>query len=214
MADTAGVGCGIDARAEIGLGTATAGGDVDVFAFGEGGGFFDADDVVFEAEVGIDVVLGLEVAGDDAAAVGEGEDAAVAEIVRQTAEETEAEILEVFEVGLGDFAEEEALEAGAALAIVGAHLGEEPKTFTATAGATIADGGGAVGGIAGASGRAGGELTVLKDEARADEVFELIFGATGFDGGANVGIDHNNLRFRGFRFGRFCVRRSRARYRR
>ena len=44
-----------------------------VFAGGEGGGFLDADDVVFEAEVGVDVLFALEMAGDDPRAIGEGE---------------------------------------------------------------------------------------------------------------------------------------------
>jgi len=57
VADAAGVGGGIDARAPTGLGSAVAGDNIVIFAGGEGGGFLDADDVIFEAEVGIDVFL-------------------------------------------------------------------------------------------------------------------------------------------------------------
>ena len=76
VADAAGVGGGIDAGTPVGFGGAAAGGDVLVFAGGELGGFLDADDVVFEAEVGINVLFALVMAEDDAGAVGEGEDAA------------------------------------------------------------------------------------------------------------------------------------------
>ena len=69
MADAAGIGGGIDARPPVRLGGAEAGADVLVFARGESGGFLDADDVVFQAQVGIDVFFVLEMAGDDAGAV-------------------------------------------------------------------------------------------------------------------------------------------------
>jgi hypothetical protein len=96
VADAAGVGGGVDTGTPIRLRGATAGGDVLVFAVGEGGGFFDADDVVLEAEVGIDVFFVLEVAGDDARAIGEGKDAAVGgELMRQCAEDAAAEVFEV-----------------------------------------------------------------------------------------------------------------------
>ena len=177
VADAAGVGGGVDAGTPVGFGGAAAGGDVLVFARGERGGFLDADDVVFEAEVGVDVLFALVMAEDDAGAVGEGEDAAGGvELVGQAGEEALAEVFEVFEVGFADFAEEEAFEAGDALAIVGAHLGEEPVGFAAAASAAVADGGGAVGLIAEAGGGAGGELPGLEDDAGADEVQELVAG--------------------------------------
>ena len=69
MADAAGIGGGIHARPPGGavgheFGTAIATGDVFVFFGGERGGFLDTDDVVFEAEVGIDIVFILEMADD------------------------------------------------------------------------------------------------------------------------------------------------------
>jgi hypothetical protein len=69
VADAAGVAGGIDAGAPILFGSAATGGEIDVFAVSESGGFLDADDVVFEAEIGIDLVFGLEMAGDDAGTV-------------------------------------------------------------------------------------------------------------------------------------------------
>ena len=52
------------------------GGDVLVFAIGEGGGFLNTDDVVFEAEEGIDFLLMLVMAGDDTGVILEEEGAA------------------------------------------------------------------------------------------------------------------------------------------
>ena len=56
---------------------AAAGGNVLVFAIREGGGLLNANDVVFQAEVGVHVVFVLEMTGDDARAIGEGQGAAV-----------------------------------------------------------------------------------------------------------------------------------------
>ena len=64
------------------------------------------------------------------------------------------------------------------MAVVGAHLGEEPVGFAAAASAAVADGGGAVGAIAEAGGGAGRELPGLEDDAAADEVQELVAGTT------------------------------------
>ena len=152
-----------------------------MFAAGEGGGFFDADDVVFEAEVGVDVFLGLEVAGDDAGAVGEGEDAAVGrEFMGQGDEEAAAEVFEVFHVGFADFPQQQAFQARHALAVVSAHLGQEPVAFAAAAGAAVADGGGAVRAVAEAGGGGGGELALLQDDAGLDEVVHLVCGGSPF----------------------------------
>ena len=108
---------------------------------------------------------------DDAGAVGEGEEAAGGgELMREPAEEAAAEVLEVFEVGFADLAQQEAFQAGEALAVVHAHLGEEPEGFAAAAGAAVADGGGAVRAVAEAGGGAGGELLGLEEHAGADEV--------------------------------------------
>ena len=79
------------------------------------------------------------------------------------------QILEVFEVGFADCAQQQAFEAGQALAIVDAHLGQQPVRFAAAASAAIADGGGAVGLVAKAGGGAGGELPGLQRDAGTDE---------------------------------------------
>jgi len=232
MTDAAGVGGGVEARPPTGFGRTTAGGDVLVFAGGELGGFLDANDVVFEAEIGIDVLFALVMAEDDARAVLEGEDAAGGiEVVGEALEEALAEALEVFEVGFADFAEEEAVEAREALAIVGAHLGEEPVGFTAAAGTTIADRLGAIGEIAETRGGTGGELAGLEDDAGVEEVLDLIGRASGGSGRGGVAIQigrrtggagrsrdtavhRGTLRYtqsgtsRGLRFGATRVRRS------
>jgi hypothetical protein len=160
-----------------------------VFARGKGGGFLDADDVVFEAEVGIDVLFALKMAEDNPRAVGKGENAARGiELVGQTEEEAPAEVLEAFEVGFADFAEQEAFEPGHALAIIHAHLGEEPEGFAAAARAAKADGRGTVGQVAEAGRSAGVHLPGLKNDAGADEVLHLIRGTAGEPGGGGEAI--------------------------
>jgi hypothetical protein len=94
--------------------------------------------------------------------------------MRQAAQQAAAEVLEVFAIGLADFAEEEAFEVREALAIVERHLGEEPKGFAAAACAAEADGGGTAGMVAEASGGAGSELLRLEKDPGVDEVFHLI----------------------------------------
>src|SRR5262249_49758425 len=129
---------------------------------------------------------------DDAGAVFESEDAVGGvEFVFEGKEEALTEVVEVLAVGLADFAEEEAFEAGVALGIVSAHLGEEPVGFTAAAGATIADSGGAVGLVAETGGGAGGELAGLENDSGADEVFHLAGRATGEEAiaGVLVGVE-------------------------
>ena len=96
----------------------------------------------------------------------------------QAGEDVLAEVFKVFEVGLADLAQEEALEARDALAVVGAHLSEEPVGFAAAASATVADGGRAVGPIAEAGGGTGRELLFQEDDAGADKVQELVAGTT------------------------------------
>ena len=64
VTDSARVGGGIDARTPIGFAGAATSGDVLVFARGQRGGFLDADHVVFKAEVSIDILLRLEMAGE------------------------------------------------------------------------------------------------------------------------------------------------------
>ena len=85
-------------------------------------------------------------------------------------------------IGFADFAQEEAFESGHTLAIIGAHLGEEPVRFTAAASAAITDGGGSIGQVAQAGSGAGGELPGLEDEAGVEEVLDLVTRATGAGG--------------------------------
>lgn len=71
------VGRGVNPRAPIRLAAAQAGPNVLKFPPGQSCGLFNPDDVVLEAQVRIDVVFVLEVAGHKPRAVGEGQNAAV-----------------------------------------------------------------------------------------------------------------------------------------
>ena len=127
VTDAAGVGSGIDAGPPVLFGGAQAGGDVGVFAIGERGGFLDADEVVFETEVGIDITLFLEMAGDDAGTIFEQEGPTGRnEGMVETPKSATANVVEIFEIRFADFSNEEAFEPGVALAIIGAHLTKEP----------------------------------------------------------------------------------------
>ena len=177
VAKTAGVGSGIDAGPPVGFGSTAAGGDVLVFAQGELGGFLDANNVIFQAKIGIYVFLTLVMAEDNAGAIGKDEETARGvELVGQLVEEALAEVFKVFEVGFADFTEQEAFEAGNALAIIGADLGEEPVGFAAAARAAVADGFGAIRLIAEARGGAGSKLAGLEDNASLGDIEELVFG--------------------------------------
>ena len=147
---------------------------------GQGGGLLDADDVVFEAEEGVDFLLVLVMAGDDAGVILEEEGAARAvEGVREGGQDATAEIIEILGIGFADLAQEEALEPGDALTIVRAQLGEEPVGFAAAARAAVTDGFGSVRLIAQTGGGAGGELARLEEDAGADEILHLVGGAAG-----------------------------------
>ena len=195
VADAARVGGGIHAgppgraiRAE--LGRAATGADIRILLGTEGGGFLDSDHVVFEADMIIQILLVPEMLGDDARAVAEDDFAfADLEFVRDTPEDNAAQILEMFEVGLGGLAQEEAFEVGDALAIIQAHLGEHPERFTTATSAAESDGNGAIGKIA-LTGRAtGGELFVLECDSGLEEVFDLRFRAAEAEGSFEIGID-------------------------
>ena len=82
----------------------------------------------------------------------------------EAGEDALTKVLEAFEVGLADLAEEEAFQARHALAIVGTKLGDEPMGFAATACAAVANSFGAIRFVAEARGGAGGELPGLKND--------------------------------------------------
>ena len=94
-------------------------------------------------------------------------------------------------------AEEEALEAGETLAIVGAHLSEEPMGLAAAAGTPKADRGGTVREVTEAGSGAGSELFGLKDDAGMDEVEHLLKGAAGEPRGSGEMIDFSHSVTRG-----------------
>ena len=163
----------------MGLRRAAAGGDVLVLARGQLRGFLDPDDVIFQAQIGIDVLFALVMAELNARTVGEHEQAARGvKLMGQPGEEALAQVFKVFEVGFPDFAEEKALEAGHALAIVVAHLRKEPVGFAAAARSAVADSLGTVRLITEPGRRAGGKLPGLKDDAGLGKVEELGLGTT------------------------------------
>src|SRR5678816_3699254 len=101
--------------------------------------------------------------GNDFTAVGEGEHSALhTKDMRKVAKEADAKGLEVFEVGLAHFAEQQTLETGPALAIVGAHLREQPVTLAPATRTAIANGDGSIGRVAPARRRARCKLARLK----------------------------------------------------
>src|SRR5262245_50074897 len=116
--------------------------------------------------------------GDDFAAVGEGQHSALhAKDMRKVAKETGAKGREVFQVRLAHFAEQQALEAGPALAIIGAHLRKKPVAFASAPRAAVTNGDRAVRKVTPARRGAGLQLPRLKRDARAEEVDGLILRA-------------------------------------
>ena len=175
VADAAGIGSGIDAGPPVLFGGTQAGRDVGVFATGERGSLLDADEVVFEAEVSIDITFIMEMAGDDSGTIFEPEDPPGRnEGMVETPKSATADVIEVFEIGFADFSNEEAFEARIALAIIGADLRKEPMGFTAAASAAVTDEGGTFGIVTEAGGSAGLELTGVEADPSAGEVDELI----------------------------------------
>ena len=179
VTDAAGIGGGIDARAPAFFGGAAAGADVEIFGDGKSRGFLNADDVVFEAEIGIDIGLVLEVTDDDAGAVIEGEGMFGRDpLMREMTEDFPAKVLEIFDVGFAGFAQEKNFEIGEALAIIDADLSEHPMRFAAAASAAIADVLWAVIVVAETCGSAGAELGGLENDAGAGKVAGLVDGTT------------------------------------
>jgi hypothetical protein len=103
VADATGVGSRIHPGAPalaVGadLGTAQAGSDIGVFAQGETSGFLDADNVVFDADVFIEVALVLVVIDQDAGTVRKNEFSALGVLMRNVTKDALAQIFEVFTV--------------------------------------------------------------------------------------------------------------------
>ena len=194
MAHSTWIGGGIHARApwravRHQFGGAATGADIRILLWGKGGGFLDTDQVVFDANMIVQILLVLEMLGDDAGAIAENDFAfAHFEFVRDEAEDDTAKILEVFEIGLGGLAQEEALEVWHALAIVEAYLAEHPESFPAATSAAETDFGGAIGQIASVSSAGGGQLFVLKDDPGGEEVFDLFQGTAETEGQSEVGL--------------------------
>ena len=107
-------------------------------------------------------------------------------------EDALAEIFKILCVGLADLAEEETVETGDPLTIVGPHLGEEPVGFAAAARTAVADSSGAIRLIAQSGGGTGGELARLEEDAGADQVIHLVRQAPGLKTvvGILIGIKH------------------------
>ena len=95
----------------------------------------------------------------------------------------------MFGVGFADLAQEQALEAGKALAVIGPHLGQEPVRFAAATSAAVADGGGTIGLVTKTGGGAGAELALLEDQASGVEVGDLVLRAAGAFGGFELFLE-------------------------
>ena len=61
------------------------------------------------------------------------------ELMASMHEDPAAQIVQIFDVGLPDFAQEQAFYSGHALAVVSTHLGEQPVGFPAAARPAIAN---------------------------------------------------------------------------
>src|SRR6185295_6361438 len=98
------------------------------------------------------------------------------------------QIVEVFAIGFTDFAEDDGLEFGEALAIIGPDLGHEPMGFAATASAAVTDVTRTCGMVAGTGDGTGGELPGLEHNVRPLEIADLVRWATESGGeGSEVG---------------------------
>jgi hypothetical protein len=60
-------------------------------------------------------------------------------VVLKITEGAAADVIEIFEVGFADFTDQETFKARVTLAIVGAHLGEEPVRFATATSAAVTD---------------------------------------------------------------------------
>jgi hypothetical protein len=74
VANAPGIGGGVNAGTPVRFGGATASLEIHPLTEGEGGGFFDADDVVFDAQERVDFLFVLVVPEVDRRAVREGKD--------------------------------------------------------------------------------------------------------------------------------------------
>ena len=114
--------------------------------------------------------------GDDARAVVETQDAAERrELVTELSEQLPPQILEVFQVRLADLAQQQAFQPRHALAIVHAHLAEQPMRLPTAPGATIADRCGPVGVVAQPRRRTGHKLALLQDHVSLLKAVHLVF---------------------------------------
>ncbi len=130
----------IDARTPVRLARPAARRDVLVFPRRQRRGLLDPDHVVFQPQVGINVLLVLEMARDDPRPVAERQDAPERrELMPQVREQLPPQILEVLQVGLADLAQQQALQPRHALTVVHAHLRQQPVRLAAAARPAVAD---------------------------------------------------------------------------
>ena len=151
-----------------------------MLAAGQRRGLLDANNIVLEPEVGIEIGGRLIVPGDDARAVRELENATVGrELMRQPTEQPATQVIEVFQIRFADLAEQKTFQPRHPLAIVRAHLREQPVRFAAAARPAVADRRRPVGLVAEPRRRAGHKLPQLENDARAREVPHLFLRTTG-----------------------------------
>ena len=187
MTNPAGIRRRVDSRPPIRLAGPAARRDILVLPTRQRRRLLDSDHVILQPEIGIDILLSLEMAGDDSGAVGEGQDGAVnGECVFEAGEDCVAEVLEVLGVGFADFAQQQAFEARHPLAVIDAHLREEPMRLPTATRATVADGRRPVRRITQPRRGRRRELAGLQDAVGAFEVGHLRFGAAGEASGAKI----------------------------
>ena len=93
--------------------------------------------------------------------------------MRQVNEQATAQVVERFHDRLADLAEQKTFQARHTLAIVHAHLREQPMRFAAAASTAVTDGRRPVRAVTKPRRRARRELARLQHDARADEVVHL-----------------------------------------
>src|SRR5687768_1218887 len=87
----------------------------------------NANHIVFQAEIRIDVLFRLEMSSDDPRAVAERQRATVRrELMRQMNEKSPSEIVEALHHRLPDLAQQQAFQPWHPLAVVNSHLRQQP----------------------------------------------------------------------------------------
>ncbi len=168
------------------------------FLRGQRGCLLDANHVVFQAEVGINVLFILKMTRDDPRPVGKRQNPAKrGKFMVQPPEQPAAQILEMFQVRLADLAQQQTFQTRHALAIIRAHLREQPMRFAAAASAAVANRHRPVRCIAQPRRRRRGQLPRLQNHVGAGEAVHLRFRATSAATGQKISFPGRHAVFSG-----------------